>query len=257
MRFTFLFTIFFIFLTSICNAQIISDTLEDVEEVDTVVIYKEPVIIKKEIYISSPQKSFSKYINVFIASMYNFNYFKVCTSCAGFKDNMNNATSQRLNYSFGAGLYFNKRKLLYSLGITYTIMKEHFNPIRSGDSISTINKFQYLDLDFSLGYKLHRNKMMYVISVGGIASYLLNTNGKTFSETIDSSVVNLKSVTRFRSVSFSAMVGIKFIYKLNERVNMYTEPFYRGNILSITRPNSIYVQYRNLAGLRFGLFYSF
>ncbi|MCR6638431.1 MAG: hypothetical protein NVV82_05390 [Sporocytophaga sp.] len=89
-----------------------------------------------------------------------------------------------------------------------------------------------------------------------MVSRLMQAEGKIFSTNNFTSVIPIKA-ENFKTYVFSIGVGFRFGYKLSERLQLNVEPGYRGNITTITKSKTPYVQQRNLFSTEIGVSYAF
>jgi hypothetical protein len=224
------------------------------ESADTVIIRKTPVVIRKLLYIEEEVKPSTRFIEVFGSVSNNFNYYRVCKDCQTYLVKLKEATKPTFSYSGGANFIFMNKHLFTNLGVAYTNAREVFNYPGIKKSI---NNFNYLDLNISGGYRIKSKGLSVVIAGGGIVSQLLSLKGNTISETDTISMVDIKSQQQFKKTSYGLTFSLKFIYEISYTLSVVVEPYYRGDITSITRRDELYVQQRNFVGGKIGLLYGF
>jgi hypothetical protein len=242
--FYFLFIIFYSPSTSF--GQTGSDTI--------IIIQKPPVVVRKLLYIEEEVKPSHKFIEFFVNPFDNFNYYDVCKDCQKYLVKLKEVTKPTFGYSAGTNFIFMKKHLFTGLGVTYTNVRETFN--YPGINKST-NSFKYLDLQISGGYRMNSKRLSVVITGGGIISSMLSLKGKTISEDDTISCVDIKSQQQFKKTSYSLTLSLKVIYELGYKVSIVVEPFYRGNISSLTKREELYIVQRNFFGSKVGLMYAF
>jgi hypothetical protein len=255
MNHLFNFFLFFLFPISVLFGQTNpSESNVPVESNDTVIIQKVPVVVRKVLYIEEEVKPSNKYIEVFASSFENTNYYKVCEDCKEYLTRLKETTKPTLGYSAGANFIFMKKHLFASTGASYTTVRETFN---YPGTTKSINDFNYLDVNLTGGYRIKKNGLSVIMSGGPVMSYLLSLKGNTISEADTISMVDLTSQHQFRKTSYSLALGIKFVYELSYKLSFFVEPFYRGNITSITQKKELYVVQRNFMGGKLGFVYAF
>jgi hypothetical protein len=224
------------------------------ESSDTIIIKKSPVIVRKVLYIEEEVKPSDKFVEVFVNPFGNFNYYDVCEDCKNYLTKLKEVTKPTLGYSIGANYIYMKKHFFSGAGIAYTNVREIFN---YPGATKSINSFQYLDLNLSGGYRIKFNRLSVVITGGGIMSHMLSLKGNAISEADTISMVDIKSQRQFRKNSYALSFSIKFIYELSYKLSILAEPFYRGDITSITQKSELYVEQRNFLGSKLGVLYAF
>lgn len=252
---SFLVSIVFLFVAGLSLAQKDSTNLSSEEEVDTIIVKKEDYIIRKEVYIDEPQE-YSRFLTVYGAPVYYTSYYDVCQDCKDFLTNQKKAIDPLLSYRVGLNLSFSKKKIYLTPGIAFTSIRERFVASDSSDQFDLVNHYNYLDVSLAAGYKLGKGKLSCIIQGYGIVSRLIEAEGKIIS-TEDFQSVNLIKTNNFKTYVFSFGVGFRFGYNLSERLQLVVEPGYRGNITTVTKSKTPYVQQRNLFSTEIGVSYAF
>ncbi len=251
----FLVSIVFLFVAGLSFAQpdIIINPSE--EDVDTVIIKKEDYIIRKEVYIEEP-KEYSKFLTIYGAPVYYSSYYDVCEDCKDFMTNQKRAVDPLLSYRVGLNLSFKKKKIYITPGIAFTSLRERFIASASSEQFNLINHYNYLDASLAAGYKVGNGKFSCIIQGYGMISRLLEADGKIFSTSNFTSVIPIK-VENFKTYVLSLGVGFRLGYNLSERLQLNVEPGYRGNITTVTKSKTPYIQQRNLFSTEIGVSYAF
>ncbi|MBO9699471.1 MAG: hypothetical protein J7604_04630 [Sporocytophaga sp.] len=252
---SFLISIVFLFVAGLSFAQKDSTNLSTEEEVDTVIIKKADYIIRKEVYIDEPQGN-SRFLTVYGAPVYYTSYYDVCQDCKDFLTNQKKAIDPLLSYRVGLNLTFKKKKIYITPGLAFTSIREGFVANDSLDHFDLINHYNYLDVSLAAGYKLGNGKLSCIIQGYGIVSRLMEAEGKIISTKNFKSVIPIKT-DNFKTYVFSLGVGLRFGYNLSERLQLIVEPGYRGNITTVTKSKTPYIQQRNLFSAEMGVSYAF
>jgi hypothetical protein len=122
---------------------------------------------------------------------------------------------------------------------------------------TTINKFKTIDIPIIAGYELGNGKLHANINAGAI----INLYSWQKGEVLDASLKPV-SITTGQSNSpyrFKTNIGVGFIgslsvyYKLNERMHILAEPYFRYNLSPMSKDNLTFKQKYNTTGLRLGL----
>jgi hypothetical protein len=251
----FLISILFLFVSGLSFAQIDSTNISTEEEVDTVIIKKADYIIRKEVYIDEP-KEYSRFLSIYGAPLYYSSYYDVCEDCKDFLTNQKRAIDPLLSYRIGLNLSFTKKKIYITPGVAFTSIRERFIASDSSEQFNLVNHYNYLDVSLGAGYKVGTGKISCIIQGYGMVSRLMQAEGKIFSTNNFTSVIPIK-IENFKTYVFSLGVGFRFGYKLSERMQLNVEPGYRGNITTITKSKTPYVQQRNLFSTEIGVSYAF
>jgi hypothetical protein len=249
------FCSFLLFLISTSGlSQNIDSAAVDEGYTDTIVINKDPYILKKTIYVNTSKvKKVKAYFEIFFLPLYNnYNYFKVCQDCKDYLANLKQAQSKALSYSLGLNFIYSYKSFTIIPGLSFTTIREHFN----FNGIKAINSFNYLESSLMLGFKINRKKVCVIPLIGPGISLQKSLRGKTISEQNYSEVVDIQNMNRFSRFSYTMDGGVKIIFNPANKFTYSIEPFYRWNLKTITRSNMIYVEQRNFIGLRFGIIYS-
>ncbi|MFL5729070.1 MAG: hypothetical protein ACJ75J_06230 [Cytophagaceae bacterium] len=248
------FLLFIMTLSFAGHAQV--DTLDYSEEEDSIVIInKDPVIIKRNIYLKSEEttKRIKKGIAVYAIPLSYFSYYNACAECMSYLSLVKSTTHPAFSYSLGADFHLQKKNIFLETGLSYTNFREKFNYTFSDTTYKSINQFGYLNLKLNSGYALNIGKMKLLVSGGIIRGSLLNWKGTGISKSDSSLVGNLKSVRSYRNVVYSLSAEVKVIYKVSDYLSGFAGPYYQGDICSVTERKENIVQQRNSIGVKMGL----
>ena len=122
---------------------------------------------------------------------------------------------------------------------------------------TTVNKFRTVDVPVLIGYELGNGKLHANINAGIIVNVyswqkgdVLDTAYKPVSITTGKS----NSAYQFKTnIGIGFMVGTSFYYKLNDKIHLLAEPYFRYNLSPMSNEKLTLTQKYNTAGLRVGL----
>lgn len=227
-------------------------------EPDTIIIYKDPVIIKKTFYIK-PQKALEKklkILNIEIAAgpLINFNYNAYCPSYSDYFNAVTKSTVALPGYTFNSKVGYLSNHIYFYSGLSFNVFREKFRPVTLSRP-ATNNIFSYLCFDLGLGYRIKKGKLSYLLTGGGILGKLISVKGETLTEHSPYQVSELTKVRKYYHSTISLTASIKILYHLKERPALVFEPFYIGDIRSIIKNPEPFITQRNSAGIKVGIIY--
>jgi len=122
---------------------------------------------------------------------------------------------------------------------------------------TTINKFRTVDVPLLIGYELGNGRLHANINAGVIVNVyswqkgdVLDTAGRPVSITTGKT----SSPYQFKTnIGMGFMLGTSFYYKLNEKLHLMAEPYFRYNLSPMSKEQLTLSQKYNTAGLRLGL----
>ncbi len=122
---------------------------------------------------------------------------------------------------------------------------------------TTHNKFRTIDVPIVLGYELGNGRLHTNINAGVI----INAYSWQKGEVLDGNLkpVNITTGKTNSPYQFKTNIGVGFIgsvslyYKLNEKLHLMAEPYFRYNLTPASKENITFKQKYNTAGLRLGL----
>ena len=124
-------------------------------------------------------------------------------------------------------------------------------------SKTTVNRYRSVDIPLSIGYEVGNGKLHANINAGAVVNLYSWQNG----DVIDPAG-NPVSITTGKSSSpyqFKTNAGVGFIgavsiyYKLNERLHLMAEPYFRYNLSPMSKDEETLKQKYQTAGLRLGI----
>lgn len=122
---------------------------------------------------------------------------------------------------------------------------------------TTHNKFKTLDVPIVLGYELGNGRLHTNINAGVI----INAYSWQKGEVLDGNLqpVNITTGKSNSPYQFKTNIGVGFIggvsvyYKLNEKLHLMAEPYFRYNLTAASKEAITFKQKYNTAGLRLGV----
>jgi hypothetical protein len=191
--------------------------------------------------------------------------------------------SATFSSAFSAGLRYTRvfnNGMSFRTGINYSQINEKFSVVlgnvvqvvyiisTNGDTTGSyttvgtryktnINRYKTIDLPLVVGYELGNGRIHTNINAGVI----INAYSWQKGEVLDNAN-NPVSITTGKNNSpyqFKTNIGLGFIagvsvyYKLNERLHILAEPYFRYNLSPMSKENLTLKQKYNTAGLRIGL----
>jgi hypothetical protein len=232
------------------------------EKIDTVVIYKEPVVVRKEVYVNPSEgakadSGFEKGAEIFIMPLKNFNYYANCPLAREYFSKFDQSVSPVVSFSFGGRFYLLKKWLYLSSDLSYTTMRERFAFKSSSEQFDVINTLAYGEASLSAGYAKKSRNFLFILSSGGMLSKMLAYKGKILSyESKGNSVEDLQKRI-YNDYIFSIIAAFKVAYNMSGMTRLFVEPSYRGDLTSVVSRPGPYVQQRNSVGVRLGLTFKF
>src|SRR6478735_2415688 len=254
-----LLSLIFCFCCVSIQAQTIpSVIIDEEEEVDTVYMIEEPLVVEKSLVIHS-EKTVKFYLSGYAAAFSNFNYY---IPCEGYEERLTQykaTIDPSMNYSAGITLSYSPNKIIFSGGLDYSAIREKFEYTdNDGIAYSSNNQFNYLDLSLTAGYWMGRenNRTSLIVSGGASYNHLLSQQGMIYDAKNKGSVIDVASSEKLRPGQYSLTVSCKLIFKPQSRMKYNIEPYYMGSIATITQDKYPYLQYYNRVGIRFGIMFS-
>jgi hypothetical protein len=196
--------------------------------------------------------------------------------------------STAIHYAYSAGLRFTKvfnNKISIRTGINYSQINERFvafngytleriiNINANGDTTANYfnsnaqyktseNVYRNIDIPLQLGYEFGNNRLRINIGAGAMLNIatkrkgsVLDNNGKPVSI---SSGNDTSSLYGFKKTTGVSLIGSASIYyKLNNRLYLMAEPYYRYSMSPFTKPGISFTQRFHTGGLKLGFRWDF
>jgi hypothetical protein len=122
---------------------------------------------------------------------------------------------------------------------------------------TTHNKFRTIDVPLVMGYEMGNGKIHANINAGVIVNAYSWQKGEVLDTTLQP--VNISTGKNSSPYQFKTNIGIGFLagasfyYKLNEKIHVLAEPYFRYNLTPMSKENLTFKQKYNTAGVRFGI----
>jgi hypothetical protein len=185
--------------------------------------------------------------------------------------------------AFSAGVRYTKvfnNGMSFRTGINYSQINEKFSVVlgnvvqvvyiisANGDTTGSytttgtryktnINRFKTIDVPLVVGYELGNGRIHANINAGVI----INAYSWQKGEVLDSAnkPINITTGKNNSPYQFKTNIGLGFLggvsvyYKLNEKIHLMAEPYFRYNLLPMSKENLTLKQKYSTVGLRIGL----
>jgi hypothetical protein len=236
-------------------------TTSEEEIVDTLFVKKDPFIIRKTISYHGKKSKIVKNNNIefFVNGDLYSNYYANCPECASFLKIEKNSHKPILSWGGGIAYSYSKKWFYISTAVNFSCFREKFRYTDSlKNSYNNNNTVNYLGINLGIGLRLIQKKkieLFFIPEIGYVR--LLSTQGKSFLSATDMSVVELSSIHRYSDYGCLVVVGIKFNYQLTERLKLFVEPYYQGDLTSITKYDQPFLAQKIVIGSRVGIIYPF
>jgi hypothetical protein len=122
---------------------------------------------------------------------------------------------------------------------------------------TTHNKFRTIDVPLLIGYELGNGKFHANINAGVIINAYSWQKGEVLDASLRPvSITTGKANSPYQyktNIGLGFMTGISAYYKLNEKVHILAEPYFRYSLSPMSKENLTFKQKYNTAGLRLGI----
>ena len=234
------------FICSVFSA-IAQDTLSEKENADTVIIYKEPIIVRK-IVIRNTKINYKWMVDVFINASYSFNEYSYCDCYPSFNSVYKNSLRNSLSYGLGGNLSRKFNKLLLTGSLEFLSIRDQ---LRYAGNISN-NSYNYINTSLLVGYIFGKEKLSIVPSAGLVLSTFLWGSGKTISPT-DLSWKSINVSQQYYRNTIDITARLKLLYKFRKDRAFFIEPYILRDMQNITKSPTPFDLKRTLLGLNIGL----
>jgi hypothetical protein len=179
----------------------------------------------------------------------DFPYFQRTDDNTNINDHGKSAPT---SYTIGVRVseYFSER-LSVKTGIQYSQISEKFF-----DSLIIVDRCRSIDIPFLIGYDLTTNSFKTTINAGIIYNIYSWYKGLTLIDyrgLIDINVANIYK----RNTGVSLYLGMNLSKKINDKIEVIAEPYFRYRLSFMTRSSAPFNQKINIAGLNIGVRYNF
>lgn len=221
-----------------------------------------------------------KYIEVYAGPDYAFRSFKDTGNSAYLQKRKE---STKFTSAYSAGVRYTKvfnNSMSLRAGINYSQINEKFTYVQgnlvqvtyiidaNGDTTgsyittgtrykTTHNKYHSVDIPVMVGYEFGNGRLHANISAGPVVNIYSWQKGEVLD--MSGKPVTITTGKESSPYQFKTNAGIGFMgsvsvyYKLNDRVHIMAEPYYRYNFSQINKENITLKQKFNNAGLRVGV----
>ncbi len=191
--------------------------------------------------------------------------------------------STQLSGAFSAGVRYTRvfnNAMSVRVGINYSQVNERFEYVQgniiqtvyvldaSGDTTSsystsstrykkTHNKFRTLDIPIMVGYEMGNGRLHTNLNAGVVVNVYSWFKGDVLDKSLQP--INVNTGTPSSPYQYKTNIGLGFMgalsvyYKLNDRLHLLAEPYYRYNFSSASKSELTFKQKNNAAGLRLGV----
>jgi hypothetical protein len=122
---------------------------------------------------------------------------------------------------------------------------------------TTHNKFRTIDVPLLIGYELGNGKFHANINAGVIINAYSWQKGEVLDASLKPvSITTGKANSPYQyktNIGLGFMTGISAYYKLNEKIHILAEPYFRYSLSPMSKENLTFKQKYNTAGLRLGI----
>jgi hypothetical protein len=254
-------TLFFIFLYSISKSQV-NDTLSSEEEIiDTIIVKKEPVVIKQVFVVKRETDINNGHgLDIFLNPSTYSNYYSVCEICIPYADRVKNSSHPVLSYGGGLGYAVYRKKFYWGLGINYNNYRESFiYTDSSGKSYGLINSLSYAGFNVGGGFRIFsiKNKFqLFINAEAGIVKHIAS-KGSLINALGKPEVIPIKDADIYNKYNHHILGGLRFNYSITSYLKIWVNPYFQGDLGSVTKTSHLYLQQKKVFGTRLGVFYIF
>jgi hypothetical protein len=248
--------LFVIIIGVSCNAFAQIDTIF-VEEYDTIIVTKEPVIVNSQ-YVITRIPVEKKYLGLFYMSVGPvLNNIKVCDhySVQPIKD----ARQYEYFFSFNALVEKkNNKRFSFEIGLSCDYFNQNFSyPDSSQGEQKMKSNSIYLGMQSSLKYAIVRSKKKFKLAyyVGLKGLYVLSQNGSMYNIVDPYMPNNITAVTK--NFNYGIISRLEATYKIGYNAAFVFGMNYYFDLKYYTDKNSDYYIHRNIPGLFVGYRFGF
>jgi hypothetical protein len=146
--------------------------------------------------------------------------------------------------------YLGKR-VSVKAGIQYSQISEKFF-----DSLIIVDRYRSVDVPFLIGYDLTTNAFKATINAGIVYNIYSWYKGLTLIDYRGLIDINVANIYKYNT-GVSLYLGINLSKKINNKIELIAEPYFRYRLSFMTRSSAPFNQKINIAGLNIGLKYNF
>jgi hypothetical protein len=220
-----------------------------------------------------------KYIEVYGSSDYSFR--SISDTSNSYAQQRKSTVKSALGYS--AGVRYTKvfkNGMSFRTGINYSQINETFTYVQghitrnvyitdnAGDTTGTYsvsgtqyqkstNKFRSIDIPLMAGYEAGNGRLHTDLNAGVMVNLSSRETGSVIDKNgdpVDITTGKQKSVYQFKTnTGISLAAAVSVYYKLNDRLHVLAEPYFRYGLSPVTQSDLSLKQKYHTAGLRLGL----
>lgn len=191
--------------------------------------------------------------------------------------------SQKVSAAFSAGIRYTKvfnNSMSIRAGINYSQINEKFTYVKgnlvqityiidaNGDTTGTYittgtryktthNKYRSFDIPLLVGYELGNGRLHANINVGPVINVYSWQKGEVLDTALQPVSITTgkgNSTYQFKTnAGFGLMGAVSVYYKLNDKLHLMAEPYFRYNLSPLNKDNLTLKQKYNTVGLKLGL----
>lgn len=191
--------------------------------------------------------------------------------------------SSKVSSAYSAGIRYTKvfnNSMSLRTGINYSQINEKFTFVQgnlvqityiinaNGDTTgsyittgtrykTTHNKYRSIDVPLLVGYEIGNGRLHANINAGVVVNVYSWQKGEVLDTTFQPVIITTgkgSSPYQFKTnAGVGFMSGVSLYYKLNDKVHVMVEPYFRHNFTPMNKDNLTIKQKYNTAGLRLGL----
>ncbi len=191
--------------------------------------------------------------------------------------------STKFSSAYSAGLRYTKvfnNGISVRTGVNYSQINEKFTFVQgnlvqityiidaNGDTTgsyittgtrykTTYNKFKTIDVPLLIGYEMGNGKLHANINAGVIVNIYSWQKGEVLDasyQPVNITTGKTNSPYQYKTnIGMGFMAAASFYYKLNEKLHVLAEPYFRYSLSPMSKENLTFKQKYNTAGLRLGL----
>ena len=229
------------------------DSPADSVQTDTVIIYKDPLRIKKTVFVDEAIQKVKPtlWLSGFGGLFGNFNYYASCDCYQTYFSDLRHATSTKMGNMEGLSFSYLYKRLYAEASVFFTNYREGFKYDSAG-SYSTTNAYHYTSFSISPGYLLINKKVRVIASAGYVLNHLNSYNGLTLS-LATKTAVDINGERKFYTYTSGGIASLKFLYTLYKRLDGIIDVFYMADLHSVTPSGQPFMLQRNTVGVKAGL----
>ena len=250
-------TLLIIFTIGIsCNAFAQNDTIF-VEEYDTIIVIKEPVIVNSQyvITVDPVEKKYQALLYVSVGSV--LNNIMMCDNYS--KDSLKNARQYEYYFSFNALVEKNtKKRIGFEVGVSCDYFKQKYSyPDNTRGQQEMKSNTLYLGIQSSMKYDITHSKKKFNLSyyLGLKGLFAVSRNGLMYNVYNAYMPNNVASETKF--FNYGLISRLEATYKTSYNSALVFGINYYFDLKYYTNLDSHYYIHRNIPGLFLGYRFGF